>query len=301
MRESRFNKGDKLYTAEDEWQKLWENSNTEEEEESQNNNTSSSRYSTPSPPPLEKIDRPASILEPQLTAYDLNEEQEEEEEQKIDIVADKPPNADEEEEEEKVAHASKRRRNSPPSFLIEEAIPEESEEDLLDNNIQIIISSPIQLRSILKKDKKDKDQRAVAKKGVKFSMCDIDQSEAEENKNMEDETLFGDYDKVIVSANLAEEILNEIYGKIEEKIVVVDSSSSSVTVVDDERNDVGEDVPEIELEKERAENDGENEVNKSMADEILDELYGTNNSNKVTKDDSALIKTRHHEKSCKGK
>lgn len=291
MRESRIsNKGDqKLYIAEDEWQKLWDNSDNNKNNNSEEENTSSSRCSTPSPPPLEKVHhRPASILEPQLTAYDLNEETETEAEGgKLEIIEADKRNVDveEEEEEEKVAPVSKRRRNSPP-FLIEEAIPEESEQDLLDNNIQIIISSPIQLRSILKKDRNNnKDQ---AKKGVKFSIRD------EDNKNMEeDETLFGDYDKVIVSANLAEEILNEIYGKIEENnSTLVDDSSSSVVTVDND-----DDVVEVQVENKEEKEAEEENNNKSMADEILDELYGTN-VNKVTKDDSALIKNRQHEKTC---
>ena len=79
---------------------------------------------------------------------------------------------------------------------------------------------------------------------------------SESEVSSEDE--FNGYDKVVVSQNLAEEILDEIYGKID-------------TLQDGLRTYENSSVSEngaIEAPLEQ------NSTNKSLADEILDELYG---------------------------
>ena len=114
------------------------------------------------------------------------------------------------------------------------------------------------------------------------------------------------YDKVIVSHNLAEEILDEIYGKAEliepgvEKAKKASSSSSSGSC-SSSSSSTSSCYEEFDFKGESA------TVKKSMADEILDELYGRtssspkpelassspdskkkNNNAKVSKDDSEI-------------
>ncbi len=103
----------------------------------------------------------------------------------------------------------------------------------------------------------------------------------EEKKEEED---WSDYDKVIVSHNLAEEILDEIYGKLikEEE--------------EDDTNHAWEECDEVLLSDFKK---------RSMAEEILEELYGRNeaklqrtmsrkskSSSPSSKDDTALLERR---------
>ncbi len=76
-----------------------------------------------------------------------------------------------------------------------------------------------------------------------------------------DGSSWGDYDKVIVSHNLAEEILDEIYGTRTEK-----GASSEDT------------PPPPSSPSEDEEDEDEARRKKSLADEILEELYGKNES-----------------------
>ncbi len=77
-----------------------------------------------------------------------------------------------------------------------------------------------------------------------------------------DGSSWGDYDKVIVSHNLAEEILDEIYGTRTEK-----GASSEDTP-----------PPPPSPPEEEEEDEDEARRKKSLADEILEELYGKNES-----------------------
>jgi hypothetical protein len=95
------------------------------------------------------------------------------------------------------------------------------------------------------------------------------------------------YDKVIVSHNLAEEILDEIYGKLEEakpmpeERAISDVSSNGSGYYED----VGDVSSEVSLAKALAEQAKQLQRKKSMADEILDEIYG------VTKSPTAAAET----------
>ena len=131
------------------------------------------------------------------------------------------------------------------SHLVDDIIIEENEEDLrleAENN-----------EDMFKKHLKTKPKKEVTfKSEPKTIHVQADQ----DLQSSEDE--FNGYAKVVVSQNLAEEILDEIYGKIE-------------TLRTYENSSVGENGA-IEAPLENS--------NKSLADEILDELYGHNNNEK---------------------
>ena len=133
------------------------------------------------------------------------------------------------------------------SNLVDDIIIEENEEDLrleeAENNGE----------DMFKKHLKTKPKKEVTfKSEPKTIHVQADQ----DLQSSEDE--FNGYAKVVVSQNLAEEILDEIYGKIE-------------TLRTYENSSVGENGA-IEAPLENS--------NKSLADEILDELYGHNNNEK---------------------
>ena len=131
------------------------------------------------------------------------------------------------------------------SHLVDDIIIEENEEDL-------------RLEAENNEDMFKKHLKPKSKKEVTFAKSEpktiIHHVQADQEQSSEDE--FNGYAKVVVSQNLAEEILDEIYGKID-------------TLRTYENSSVGENgAIEAPLE------------NKSLADEILDELYGHNDNEK---------------------
>ena len=131
------------------------------------------------------------------------------------------------------------------SHLVDDIIIEENEEDL-------------RLEAENNEDMFKKHLKAKPKKEVTFSepKTIIHHVQADQEQSSEDE--LNGYAKVVVSQNLAEEILDEIYGKID-------------TLRTYENSSVGENGA-IEAPLENS--------NKSLADEILDELYGHNDNEK---------------------
>ena len=94
----------------------------------------------------------------------------------------------------------------------------------------------------------------------------LDQIERSQSSTPETEDELTGYSKVVVSQNLAEEILDEIYGKLTQ----VETGQSTNYENADFFSSA---APPFFLFQESAENDG-NEPPRSLAEEILDELYG---------------------------
>ena len=106
-------------------------------------------------------------------------------------------------------------------------------------------------------------------------------SNKEDSVSPSDSDEWTEYDKVIVSHNLAEEILDEIYGKLEH--LKVDNDDELEREISRPENDITPEIlPEIEFNSDACgispsnSPQQEEKTNFSLADEILDELYGKN-------------------------
>ena len=127
------------------------------------------------------------------------------------------------------------------------------------------------------------------KKGVTFSPepVKLPQVQAAAASESSEDELNG-YSKVVVSQNLADEILEEIYGKIE-PVVAADHSGIYENSVVSENGAI--EAP-FHLHEQHA-------ANKSLADEILDELYGGRPSQIMP--DNSYEEISHHDRSSSKK
>lgn len=200
-----------------------------------------------------------------------------------------------------------RRRRGLRSSLVEEVIVEENEEDLAAEDLEVSdtsltltsVSTPI--KSILKRsrsatssdfepiEEEVDDMGAVASTDKSQVLSRSKEARTEARRLDKDEEEWSDYDKIIVSHNLAEEILDEIYGKLDDqeqnemKITpqALASQSTAMTKKVEEaksKSSVSKTVVAAAADCFVSENDDDEmttSFNKSMADEILDELYGS--------------------------
>ncbi|TRY62219.1 hypothetical protein TCAL_03186 [Tigriopus californicus] len=204
---------------------------------------------------------------------------------------------------------------------IDDVILEEDEEAIEAANIQVISDSPnLEVRSILKRQESsvsdhdvlmgnvppnaqghaleasEQAQPLKTGKAVHFSLHDhiIQDGEvwqsshgrgpATQPNSLSSDDEWLDYDKVIVSHNLAEEILDEIYGKLEPIASKrPDEIRQSETLSNSHEMPVkcaNEDVHVSSSSEDSSNYSGEDfqhmseQFKKSLADEILDELYG---------------------------
>ena len=236
---------------------------------------------------------------PSLDTLEESEEEESEEKKKKNSSTKEAPDR-----RSSRRRLNKYRRT--PFQIAEETIQEEEEEDLEAEGIQVVFDGERAppLKPILKQQSSDSSSEeslttattiAGAKKGVTFSgdcredigvaksMRSASSSSPSEHASRagamagssnsrysppRDDDCWGDYDKVIVSHNLAEEILDEIYGS---RSAFAQQESGSRE--DDKSGDAYE---ELASQK------------KSMADEILEELYGKNGSRFEDDDDEVV-------------
>ena len=148
-------------------------------------------------------------------------------------------------------YRSKFRKSGTGSNLIDETIIEETDQDLIEAESDLNNDS-----DMFKKHLKSKPKKEVTFAAIEAKPLVVKNQESEAAVSSEDE--FNGYDKVVVSQNLAEEILDEIYGKID----TLQNGGPKY-----ENSSVSENgAIEAPLES----------PNKSLADEILDELYGHN-------------------------
>ena len=192
-----------------------------------------------------------------------------------------------------------RKRFRKKSPVIDEVIIEEDEDEVAADNLEVV-SSPVEVKSILKKEsepiecKNNEGSEAVndenmlkvsmilkRKKGVTFSdVFAVQNAPKEETNNrrimrQSNESLdeLSGYNKVEVSKDLTDEILHEIYGTTKPAPVPLAAIFQQATPLQDE------------------------EPPMSMADEILDELYGECKANK--KSDNVYEKIKDNDQQHK--